>query len=431
MPTFFNQTWLSNAQRINRKGFRSLLVSSLFLATVPAAAQTTGMLSAEEKARDLCTRITGVPPSAAMLAQVVTSINAGDLKAAAATCAESPDFINVKVRNFAAKWATIDGAIDIALNDLIATVAGFVRDGKSFQGILSEDSLYILNSNGLPTYSLGNNDHYETAEQNGVDLNADLMEVQGSTVQGGFGDAAAIAGLISTRTFGKHHFTAGTNRLGVMEVMKNYLCIEKEELLDTTRDKKYIGPDIPRNPAGDTKRFENYCSGCHSGMDGLRKYSCAYDVDQDNEDFPDGLYTYRKDLLDEGKCVPKFYVNGDTYPDGYFTNDDNWELLWHEGKNKVLGWKAPFTGKGAKSFGELITRSPSFPLCMSKQVFESINGRKATTDADKAIVRLAAEDFRAGGYLMKSLFVDIAAKSAVDPVLTQEQPAPADPAAQP
>src|SRR5882762_2519053 len=67
------------------------------LAPPHAAAQTT--LTPAQQAVMLHTRLTGVPPSAANLAQMTTDITGGNLEAAAAVATSQPQFYNVTLRN--------------------------------------------------------------------------------------------------------------------------------------------------------------------------------------------------------------------------------------------------------------------------------------------------------------------------------------------
>ena len=88
-----------------------------------------------------------------------------------------------------------DQTVSAPLNDYTATVIGMVRDDVAFNTALSADILYTVNSGRRPPLvSAANNDHYATAEANGVDLSTALKATTQSGTVHGIPDAEAHRG---------------------------------------------------------------------------------------------------------------------------------------------------------------------------------------------------------------------------------------------
>jgi len=95
-------------------------------------------------------RIAGVPPSAAVLAQMMAT----DPVSAALIATNDPAFYNNTIRNLATPWTNRDQTVFAPLNDYTATVVGMVRDNVPFNTLLSADLLYVADSaSGAPAYS--------------------------------------------------------------------------------------------------------------------------------------------------------------------------------------------------------------------------------------------------------------------------------------
>ena len=129
-----------------------------------------------EQAKRIYERIAGEPPPAAVLTQMAElrsaapSASAGLARGRRRSRRSAPDFYNVTLKNMVIPWTNRDQTVFAPLNDYAATVIGMVRDDVDFNTALSADILYTVNDRGLPAPSTANNDHYATAETNGVDL---------------------------------------------------------------------------------------------------------------------------------------------------------------------------------------------------------------------------------------------------------------------
>ncbi|HUL47369.1 MAG TPA: hypothetical protein VLV25_09765 [Steroidobacteraceae bacterium] len=367
-----------------------------------------------EQAKRIYERIAGVPPSAAELTQMTNAICGGacaagaagaapgsaSLVQAAAVATSAPTFYNVTLKNFAMPWTNRAATVFSPLNDSVATVIGMVRDNVGFNSLLDADILYTSNASGLPAPSAANNNHYATAEQNGVDLMATLVK---GTQSGTYGTpTAATAGLITTRGLASAFFINGTNRAMFRFTMINQFCSDMPALADTTRPTDHVRQDVARSPGGDSQIYMNTCVGCHSGMDAMAQAFAYYNFDAVNTNSM--VYT-------PGQVQPKYLINAANFPFGYVTPDDSWVNHWRQGPNTVLGWAAalPGSGNGAKSLGQELESSSTFAQCQVTKVFQAVCFRAPVSSTDLATVSSITSSFTSGGYNLKQVFQQAAA----------------------
>jgi hypothetical protein len=353
-----------------------------------------------EQAARLYGRITGVPPSASVLAQLSADIAQGNSGAIAAAqlAMQNPSFYNVTLRNFAAPMSNKAQSQFVPLNDYTALIIGMIRDNVPFNTVLTADLLYVGNTAGAPAYSPANNDHYQYLDDNGVDLSQAL---QPATQSGLLGlPTAATAGVMTTAAGASAYFYKGTNRAMVRFTMINYMCNDLPQVMDITRPPDRIRQDPTRSPGGDSRIFLNSCIGCHSGMDALAGAFAYYDFNVTTNEM---VYT-------PGVVQGKYSINTANFPDGYVTVDDGWKNYWRTGSNQVMGWSSalPGTGNGAKGFGQEIAGSQLFATCQVQKVFQAMCLRPPSTAADLAQVTQITADFVSANYNMKTAFAESA-----------------------
>ena len=378
------------ATRATIVGTVSALVACVQLAS-PAHA------GVSEQAKRIHDRIAGVPPSAAVLSQMVADIQANNAAAAAKLATDNANFYNVTLKNFVAPWTNRDQTVFTPLNDYTATVIGMVRDDVAFNTVLSDDILYTSSAGGLPAPSAANNNHYAMAETNGVDLKATLVRTAQSTVYGL--PTAATAGVLTTRGGASAFFVAGTNRAMFRFTMMNHLCHDMETVQDTTRRTDRIRQDVARSPGGDSRIFLNNCVGCHSGMDPMAQAFANY-----NFDATAGTLGYTANIVQ-----PKYLINSDNFKQGFVTPDDAWQNRWRSGPNSVLGFEAtlPGGGNGAKTLGQELAASDAFAQCQVEKVFQAVCFRAPGNAADRNAVATIKASFKSG-YKLKQVFADTA-----------------------
>ncbi len=392
-----------------RSGAASALLSAGMLLSGAAAADSV------DQAKRIHDRIAGVPPDAVTLAQMADEIELNnDPLAAALIATDAPEFYSVTLKNFAAPWTNRDRSVFVPLNDYTATVIGIVRDEVDFREILHGDILYVGGS-GVPPYSVSNNDHYESLENQGANLRDVLQRTTQSSLTGV--PSNATAGVMTTRAAAKAFFIDGTNRAMFRFTMLNHLCNDMEQVLDITRPPDRIRQDVSRSPGGDSRVFLNNCIGCHSGMDPMAQAFAYYDYEYDVMSDPEGEFgaiSYNAvgevDPDTGTRVESKYFNNALNFEHGFQTPDDAWDNYWRAGQNVLLGWDdtLPGSGSGAKSMGQELAHSNAFAQCQVKKVFRNVCLRDAEHSADRAQIDLMVSSLQSNGYNLKQTFAESA-----------------------
>jgi hypothetical protein len=343
-----------------------------------------------------------VPPSATVLAQMTADLSTGGAggEAAAALATSQPQFYNVTLRNIFAAESNRDGSVFVPLNDYIVTAIGMVHDDVAYNTALSADILYTLKASGLPAPSASNNNHYQTADTNDVDISANLMKTQQTTAYGY--PAAAVAGLITTRAGAIQHFDAGTNRRGYNINIINQTCHAMEQVMDTSLPSDRIRQDVAASPGGDSRVRLQSCVGCHSHMDPMAGAFAYYNFDETAGSL---VYT-------AGKVQPKYFINATNNPYGYVTVDDSWESRMRTGgaDTNIFNFDPALPGKGngAASFGAEIAGSGAFATCQVQKAFKAVCLRAPASTKDGNEITYLTSKFTANGYKFKQVFADAA-----------------------
>jgi hypothetical protein len=358
-----------------------------------------------EQARRIYDRLTGTPPSPAMLDELETRLGPTSTPESRVNAAmyvmdagqaHSKYFYSVTLKNFASPWTNRDQSIFAPLNDYTATVIGMVRDDLDFRGLLSEDIVYVGQGTS-PAYSASSNAHYEALESNNVDLRTALSRTTQSSLNGL--PPTAVAGIITSRAASEAFFIDGTNRAMFRFTLLNHLCRDMEQVHDTTRPPDRIRQDVTRSPGGDSSVFNNNCIGCHSVMDSMAQAFAYYDFDE----------TSMRLVYTPGQVQPKYLINSDNFKPGYVTTNDAWDNRMRDpGKNKYLGWNGPSRGGiGAKSLGVELAASDAFAQCQVEKVFRTVCFR-SPTESDDAQIKESFDHFKNGGGNLKRVFAETA-----------------------
>lgn len=377
-----------------RRGLTVVTVAALLAAQLLGGA----VAGPRDQAKRIHDRVTGVPPNATTLANMESLIAANRALDAALVATENPAFYTVTLKNFATPWTNREQTVFAPLNDYTATVIGMVRDDVPFNTALSADLLYTVQASGLPAYSAVNNDHYEQAEQSGVDLKAALRPATQSQLLGI--PPAAAAGLMTTRASSAAFFIDGTNRAMFRFTLMAHMCKDLEEVQDITLPNDRIRQDVSRSPGGDSRIYLNNCVGCHTGMDPMTQAFAHYDFDE----------TQNRLVYDASRVDPKYFNGADTFKPGYVTPNDRWDNTWRKGQNRLLGWSPQLSGSGngAKSLGEELGNSDAFAHCQVEKVFQAVCFRAPRNAADRGTVDQITASFRANGYKLKQVWAETA-----------------------
>jgi hypothetical protein len=388
---------MNGTHLVRRCARTSALAGALLLGATAFAA---GPLTADQATR-MYNRVAGVPPSAAVLANMIAT----DPVSAALLATNDPAFYNDTIRNLAAPWTNRDQSVFVPLNDYTATVVGMVRDDVPFNTLLSADLVYVADSaSGVPAYSATNNDMYQTMDNNNVDLKAHLVSSTQSALSGI--PSAATAGVMTTRGAASAFFINGTNRAMFRFTMMNHLCNDLQTVMDITRPPDRIRQDVTRSPGGVSTLFLNNCIGCHSGMDPMAQAFAYYNF---NNIDPTTASTMGQIVYTAGQVQPKYFINKTNFPQGYSTPDDGWTNRWHTGPNETLGWRGPGSGNGAKSLGQELENSAAFDSCQVTRVFKYVCLRAPNSNADLNQINSMISSFQSHQYKLRQPFAEAAA----------------------
>jgi hypothetical protein len=102
---------------------------------------------------------------------------------------------------------------------------------------------------------------------------------------------------MTTRAAAEAFFIAGTNRAMFRFTLMNHMCMDMEQVLDTTIAPDRIRQDVSRGPGGDSRVFMNNCIGCHAGMDPLAQAFAYYTFDE----------TAQRMVYTPGAVQPKYF----------------------------------------------------------------------------------------------------------------------------
>jgi len=386
---------------------------SIALIALPAMGGTA------EKAKRIHDRLTGVPPSASVLASMQTLLGSDPI-AAANLAMDNPAFYNATLKNWATPWTNREGNKFAPLNDYTATVIGLVRDRDDYRKVLYDNVLYVPDAGTYGAYSSSNNNAYVALENSGADMGnvTILRKTTQSSVPG-----AATAGVITTRAAARAFFVDGTNRAMFRFTLKNHLCHDMEQVQDTTRPSDRIRQDVPRSPGGDSRLFMNGCVGCHSGMDPMAQAFAYYDFNYDKTATDqDAARDAGQIQYAQGVVQSKYFINSNHFVEGYITPDDHWDNYWRSGPNTaIFGWSnthVAATGAartvngiygdaGAKALGEELANSEAFAVCSVKKVFQTVCLRDPAS-ADQTAFATMVGNLKSNNYDLKHTFAEAA-----------------------
>jgi hypothetical protein len=401
-------------------------------------------LKAQEQAKRLHARFTGVPPSRAVLEQLTNLLEADRVVDAAFVAMQNSHFYQVVLFNLFSGASNVSGNADIELNDFTALVLGLIRDNERFDQVLYGDVFYTANDETM-TYNVnfsgvttpvnlngaafplvrnadGTNDFnqnppanrvrppFRLADTNNasniryddnnhyVDLQRlsnwiDLLQKRSQASTYGFLNpdqrpvAEDIAGALTTRHFGSEFMNMGTNRRAFRFTAKNFLCKDMEQLADSSAPDFRARQDVDRSPGGNSLNFKAKCAGCHAGMDSFAGAFAYFD-------YVNGRLAYNRNALQNNNN--KQFRQSNVYPEGFRLQNNSWINVWNRGPNLSLGWRTPSTGAidqgiGAKALGSALAATEQFGNCMAQKAFQRICFRSPTPAEENQLEDLARE----------------------------------------
>ena len=354
-----------------------------------------------EQAQRIHDRLAGVPPTEEVLTDMADLLPGNPL-AAALIATDNKHFYTVTLKNFAAPWTNRDQSAFVPLNDYITLVIGLVKDDEPFNQVLFGDVLYT-GVGVSPAPAANSNAHFEALEARMLDATFDpTTEIQRTAQSSVYGlPSTATAGAMTTRAAAEAFFIAGTNRAMFRFTLMNHMCMDLEQVHDTSIVPDRIRQDVSRSPGGDSRVFLNNCIGCHAGMDPLAQAFAYYNFDD----------VAGRIVYDESAVHSKYFNNDETFADGFVTPDASWSNYWRQGQNALIGWESslPGSGSGAKSLGQELAGSQAFAHCQAEKVFENVCLRSPVDAADRAQVDAMALSFRNNNYDLRRVFAESAA----------------------
>lgn len=417
-----------------------------------AKASSLDTLAAQNQAKRLYERLTGVPPSPTQLIDLSNLLMEGKTEAAAFRAMDEKTtygFYKLILRNLFNPLSSRSARNDLDLNDFTATIAGLVKNNKNFDRALYDDIIYVGNDNlvvggvsgsenlirpdnneppagmirGLlrldnTDVRYDDNRHYSDLQKLN-DWPERLIEKQQSSVYAlttsGRVSVEDIAGLLTTRQWASEFYLAGTNRRSFRFLMKSFVCRDMEELMDTSLPDIRVRQDVDRSPGGDSRTYLTRCAGCHTGMDAFAGAFAYFD-------FNNNQINYDRRLQGGNKQ----FRQSNVFPTGYRLSDNSWVNFWTTGTNAHLGWRTPVGGteaqvrgdRGAKSLGMVIARTEAFSECMVKQVYRRVCAKEPSRSESQLLTQISRqfeEGFSAyeansasNPYNMRGLFARVA-----------------------
>ena len=352
-----------------------------------------------EQAARIHDRLAGVPADEATLNAMAATLP-GNPVAAATIAMNNPSFYSVTLKNFVAPWTNRDQNPFVPLNDYMTLVMGMVRDNVPFNQVLTTDLLYTGPGSVVPAPSPTSNAHFEALEERMREPTFNQSQLVQTTQMAVYGTPdGATAGVMTTRAAAEAFFIAGTNRAMFRFTLMNHMCIDMEQVHDTSIAPDRIRQDVSRSPGGDSRVFLNNCIGCHAGMDPLAQAFAYYDFDE----------TTTRMVYNPSAVNPKYFNNNATFADGFVTPDDHWHNHWRQGQNALLGWSPtlPGEGIGARSLGQELAGTQAFAQCQVKKVFKAVCLRDPVDANDRNKVDAMTNTFR-NAYNLKQVFAESA-----------------------
>lgn len=410
------------------EGLFSLLLF-LGLSRLALEAASLDPIAAQNQAKRLYERLTGLPPNATQLNELTALMLDGRADQVAFRAMDetsSYGFYKWVLRNLFNPLSSRAAQTDLSLNDYTATIAGTVIQNKSFDRLLYADTLYVGDDrlvagntgaellirpdNNTPPagqvrallrqdnadVKYDDNNHYLDLQKLN-DWPSRLVEksqvaVYTQTTSGKV-SAEDVAGLLTTRQWASEFYLAGTNRRSFRFLMKSFVCRDMEELMDISLPDVRVRQDVDRSPGGDSRTYLTRCAGCHTGMDGFAGAFAYFD-------FTNNQLTYNSRLQSGNKQ----FRQSNVFPTGYRLTDNSWINLWLTGANSSLGWRLPLGAsspsmlqgdRGAKALGMMVAASEAFSDCMVRRVFQRVCAKQASA-SELANLSKIARDFEAG-----------------------------------
>lgn len=380
-----------------------------------------------------------------VLGEMSALISSGKWMDAADLATREKGFYNVTLKDFAKKMSNRSETVNAPFNDFAALIIGTTVNDSTYdiQDLLSTNKTFVAKSGlAVPSDKIDDlqksNNHYETLENLGFDLEIS-MEEQPQELYDGNGNISVnqdAAGLLTTRAFLSEHAIAGTNRRIVEFSFQEFLCQPILKWADNSKDDNYVAKDVDRAPGGDTNKYNSTCKACHTVMDSLRPAFSFLTFENNfvksvqtmsaftttNGNNPDDNPEMENQIHVYNGVVSKYNRNQEDGEGGVNvgspTNSNIFRNIATTGLNKTyFGWdmsgadsSGVIEGSGVNAFGRMLASSDAFPKCMTRRVFRSVCKRDPLGTESSFLDTVATElvDNGIGNNKLRYLFKRIA-----------------------
>jgi hypothetical protein len=284
-------------------------------------------------------------------------------------------FESTRLMSFVSKFSQRETEPNFAVTDDIqTTLLGYIVNDEDFR----------LSLTGGHTYSRYNNG-FAILGPNAFPLKKKLEKSDGNKV--------TRDGIQGTNRFAAMNYTGGTNRRQIKYIFEKFLCTPIDHWKNPVLSNYFIRMDIDRNPGKDSTIFEGQCRSCHAPMDAMAGAHVNYNDRGGTEKSPQAkTLNFLKSNVDGG-------VQGNAPIDNYWMN-----LLTTPKDMAYFGWRGPENGFGAHSFGEEITNSKRFQLCMVQRVEKELCD-SPVSEQESGRLAMAFEQSK---YNLRTLFATVA-----------------------
>ena len=340
----------------------------------------------------------------------------GDLIVSQEIIKNHKEFKSLLLKNFASTWSEIDGKKVTTLNDTILTIIAVIDMNIDYRKILFEniiakgvslpskkttksDEIELPNGDIIKAYFYASNEHYNDLQKKERYTFSENIFLD-KQVPGTHKVNSAVAGILSTNGFAKEAYLAGTNRRALKILIREASCLSLDDIRDAKMTEAYISRDVDRfDSNGSDHTFKSTCKTCHAFLDQLYGAFAYYDVAAGGI-YPSLIYKFEETLNLRHKMLKNV-----VYPKGYLKKNNQWFINLTPSQLNILGFpNEPKSGFGAKSLGELWSKSDSFARCQPKKVFETVC-RKKVTDSDQPFINSLVSIFKENNYMLKDLFL--------------------------
>lgn len=339
---------------------------------------------------------------------------------------EDENFYEITLKNMAARMSVRSEEVSANLNDFIVTLIGITRDNLDARQMLTGNFYYKADPTKANAITIRDdefrdiilsNNHYNDLNTNlyRLNLSSVLIKTTQKIQANNSRDPNSTpnlqpvpdpAGLLTTNTWAREHYSGGTNRRAVEYTLRSFLCTPIEKAADTAASDSRIGRDIDRFPGNDHNRFLTSCKGCHTVMDGFRGAFAKFNY-LDFLIHGDALKSVRG--MDAQGIANKMNVNNTTFEKGYITTNNTWVNHANRGLNSTqFGWRGPSdSGNTLHSFGQLVSNSARFSRCMARRVFVETCARHENPleKVEQPVILELAQKFENAKYDLKALFI--------------------------